>query len=358
MPSQNIGENHTVEVRKGEELDMAAVDVVLKKALSGLNGEASVTQYPSGASNLTYAIDYPERRLVLRRPPFGDKPKSGHDMHREYRVMTALKGHVPVPNTVYYTDDASIIGAEFYVMDRSEGPLIHNTIPKEWGWDEKDNRALCENFFQTLVDMHNVDYEAVGLGDFGKPEGYVTRQILGWNKRFGAAWTDDIEKFEDVQQWLVDNMPAKERGAAIIHGDYRIDNCILNEEDPKQIEAILDWEISALGDPMMDLGNTLAYWIQADDPAFMHLMIRQPSAAPGMMTRQEILDFYAEKTGADVSGFQFYYVYGIWRLAVIIQQIYARFYRGQNDNPRFKDYGQMTTALGQLARLKIKTGEL
>jgi len=162
-------------------------------------------------------------------------------MHREYRVMTALKGHVPVPNTVYYTDDASIIGAEFYVMERSEGPLIHNTIPKEWGWDEKGNRALCENFFQTLVDMHNVDYEAVGLGDFGKPEGYVTRQILGWNKRFGAAWTEDIEKFEDVQQWLVDNMPAKERGAATIYGDSRIDNCILNEKDPKQIEAILDW---------------------------------------------------------------------------------------------------------------------
>ena len=208
------------------------------------------------------------------------------------------------------------------------------------------------------MDLHSVDYEAVGLGDFGKPEGYVNRQITGWNRRFEAAWTDDIEKFEDVQRWLVENMPAKERGAAIIHGDYRIDNCILKASDPTQIEAILDWEISALGDPMMDLGNTLAYWIHADDPPFMQMMVRQPSGAPGMMTRQEILDFYAEKTGADVSGFQFYYVYGIWRLAVIIQQIYARFYRGQNDNPRFKDYGQMTSALGQLARLKIETGEL
>ncbi|WP_409434017.1 phosphotransferase family protein [Litorimonas sp. RW-G-Af-16] len=350
--------NPTVEVRKGEELDIAQVDAVLKQAVPGLSGMPTVHQYPSGASNLTYALDYPNRRLVLRRPPFGDKPKSGHDMHREYKVMTALLGHVPVPKTLYYTDDTAIIGAEFYVMDRSEGHLIHTDIPKEWEWTTTETRELCENFFQSLVDLHTTDYKAVGLGDFGKPEGYVGRQILGWNRRWEKSWTDDLEKFEDVQQWLVDNMPATERGAAIIHGDYRIDNCILRADDPTQIEAILDWEISALGDPMMDLGNTLAYWIQADDPDFMKLTVRQPCMAPGMMTRQEVLDFYADKTGADVSGFQFYYVYGIWRLAVIIQQIYARFYRGQNDNPRFKDYGQMTAALGNLARYKIKTGKL
>jgi len=351
-------ENSTVAVRKGEELDIVAVDAVLKAAVPGLSGTATVTQYPSGASNLTYALDYPERRMVLRRPPFGDKPKSGHDMHREYSVMTALKDHIPVPKTIYYTDDSSIIGAEFYVMDRSEGYLIHTEIPKDWGWDVQQNRQLCENFFQTLVDMHGTDYKAVGLGDFGKPEGYVSRQILGWNRRFGKAWTEDIEKFEDVQQWLVDNMPQRERGAAIIHGDYRIDNCILKRDNPTQIEAILDWEISALGDPMMDLGNTLAYWIQADDPDFMKMTVRQPSMAAGMMTRQDILNFYVERTGVDASGFQFYYIYGIWRLAVIIQQIYARFYRGQNDNQRFKGYGQMTNALGQLARYKIKTGAL
>jgi len=338
-------ENPTVDVRKGEELDIDAVDDVLKTAIPDLTGQAEVKQYASGASNLTYALDYPTRRMVLRRPPFGDKPKSGHDMHREYKVMSALWGHVPVPKTLYYTNNTSIIGAEFYVMDRSEGHLIHTDIPKEWNWTAKEGRKLCENFFQSLVDMHKVDYNA-------------GRQILGWNRRFGKAWTDDIEKFEDVQQWLIDNMPAAERGAAIIHGDYRIDNCILSKDDPTQIEALLDWEISALGDPMMDLGNTLAYWIEASDPDFMKMTVRQPSQAPGMMTRQEILDFYAAKTGIDVSGFQFYYVYGIWRLAVIIQQIYARYYRGQNDNPRFKSFGQMTAALGNLARYKIKTGTL
>ena len=352
-------ENAAVEVRKGDELDIGAVDAALKKNVSGLSGSPKVKQYPSGASNLTYALDYPDRSLVLRRPPTGTRPKSGHDMHREYRIMTELAPAFPaVPKTLYYTDDESIIGAEFYVMDRTEGHLIHNDIPKEWGWGETETRALCEEFLTKLVDLHSVDYKAIGLGDFGKPEGYVSRQILGWNRRYEKAWTDDVQKFDDVRDWLEANMPETERGAAVVHGDFRIDNCILNKDDPTKIEAILDWEISALGDPMMDLGNTLAYWIQADDPEFMHMMVRQPSRAPGMMSRQEILDFYAEKSGVDVSGFQFYYVYGIFRLAVIIQQIYYRFYHGQTDNARFKDYGQMVNALGELARQKIKTGKL
>ncbi len=352
-------ENPTVEVRKGEELDIAAVDVALKDSVSGLSGSPEVHQYASGASNLTYALDYPSRRLVLRRPPFGTIPKSGHDMHREYRIMTGLKPVYPcVPETLFYTDDKDIIGAEFYVMERAEGHLIHTHIPKEWEWDKAATRSLCEEFFSKLVDLHNVDYAAIGLSDFGRPDGYVERQIGGWNRRFEKAWTEDIDTFEDVRYWLDSKKPDREMGSAILHGDYRIDNCILQKDDPTKINAILDWEISALGDPLMDLGNTLSYWIQADDPPEMHAMVRQPSMAPGMMTRQEVLDFYAQKTGADVSNFQFYYVYGIWRLAVIIQQIYYRYYHGQTDNPRFKTYGQMANGLGNLARFKIKTGVL
>lgn len=352
-------QNKTVSVRKGEELNIAAVDAVLKAQIKGLEGTADVTQYPSGASNLTYALDYPNRQLVLRRPPFGTRPKSGHDMHREYRVMTALAPAFPtVPKTLYYTDDESVIGAEFYVMERSEGHLIHNDIPASWNWGAEETRALCENFITKLVELHAVDYKAVGLEDFGRPQGYVSRQILGWNRRYEKAWTDDVEKFEDVRDWLEANMPDGERGAAVVHGDFRIDNCILNQEDPTRIEAILDWEISALGDPLMDLGNTLAYWIQDDDPDFMQMMVRQPSKAKGMMTRQEFLEFYAEKSNADISGFQFYYVYGIFRLAVIIQQIYYRYYHGQTDDPRFKSYGHMVNALGKLARYKIKSETL
>ena len=350
--------NPAGEVRKGEELDIAAVDAALKAHIESLEGRPEVRQFSSGASNLTYALTYPNRSLVLRRPPFGTRPKSGHDMHREFRIMTALKPVFPsVPNTVFYTDDESITGAEFYVMDRVDGHMIV-TMPDEWGWKPSKTRELCENFFQKLVDLHKVDYAAIGLSDFGKPEGYVDRQIGGWNRRFEKAWTDDVQQFEDVRQWLEDNKPKKETGASILHGDFRIDNCILNMDDPTKINAILDWEISALGDPLMDLGNTLSYWIEADDPPLMQYMVRQPSNAPGMMTRQEILDFYTDQTGADVSNFQFYYVYGLWRLAVIIQQIYYRYYHGQTDNPRFKTMGEMTNALGELSRIKIASGTL
>ncbi len=351
--------NPTIAVRDGETLDVAAVDAAIKAALPELEGQPSLSQYPSGASNLTSALDYPTRRLILRRPPFGARPKSGHDMHREYRIMTELAPVFPaVPNTVLYSNDESIIGAEFYVMDRSEGHLIHKTIPKEWNWGAATTRRLCENFFQKLVELHQVDFKAAGLGDFGRPEGYVERQISGWNRRFEKALTDNVDRFEDVRDWLTANKPASELSHAILHGDFRIDNCILNLDDPTQIDAILDWEISALGDPLMDLGNTLAYWIEPNDPPAMHLLIRQPSAAPGMMTRREVVDFYAEKTGADVSNIQFYYVYGIFRLAVIIQQIYNRFHHGHTKDARFKDYYKMSNALGNLAREKIKTGQL
>ena len=353
------GGNPTIDIRAGEELDISAVDAVLKSEISSLSGTPILRQYPSGASNLTYALNYPKRSFVLRRPPFGKKPKSGHDMFREYRIMRDLKPvFSAVPDVLYYSDDESLIGAEFYVMEKVDGHIIHKTIPDDWTWGPRDIAALCETFFQKLIDLHQVDYAAAGLSDFGRPEGYVERQIMGWNKRFTQSWTDDVDKFDDVQQWLVDHMPVREMGTAILHGDYRIDNCILNREDPTQIDAVLDWEISALGDPLMDLGNTLAYWIEADDPDTMQMMIRQPSAAKGMMRRQEVVDLYAAQTGADVSNFQFYYIYGIWRLAVIIQQIYARYKGGYTQDARFKNYGMMTNGLGQLARYKIASGTL
>ena len=351
--------NPTIDIRTGEGLDVDAVDAALKNAIDGLIGTPKVRQYPSGASNLTYALEYDSRSLVLRRPPFGKKPKSGHDMFREYRIMRDLKPvFSAVPEVLFYTDDESVIGAEFYVMDKVEGHIIHKDIPSAWGWSEAQIRGLCETFFNKLIDLHQIDYKAAGLSDFGRPEGYVERQILGWNRRFAKSWTDDVEKFDDVQQWLVDHMPKAQTAISILHGDYRIDNCILNPSDPRQIDAVLDWEISALGDPLMDLGNTLSYWIEADDPAGMQMMVRQPSRAKGMMTRQEILDLYAQRTGADVSNFQFYYVYGIWRLAVIIQQIYARYKAGFTQDERFKSYGMMTNVLGQLARHKIATGRV
>jgi aminoglycoside phosphotransferase (APT) family kinase protein len=350
--------NPTIEVRDGEGLDMSVIDPLLKAAISGLSGEAKVTQYPSGASNLTYAVDYPDHKLVLRRPPFGKIPKGGHDMFREYRIMRDLKPVFgAVPPVLYYTADESHIGKEFYVMERVEGHILHR-IPKDWGWTDVENRQLCENFFSKLCDLHTLDVDAAGLSDFGKPDGYVERQIKGWNRRWNRVLTDDVPHYEDIQQWLEDKMPADSGKVGVLHGDYRIDNCILDPKDPTQISAIIDWEISALGDPLMDLGNTLAYWVQADDPPHMQLTVRQPCMNPGMMTRKEVLEFYAERTGFDVSDMTYYYVYGIWRLSVIIQQIYFRYVSGATQDQRFKNYGQMVMALAETAREKIRTGDV
>ena len=351
--------NPTIDVRDGEALDVGAVDAVLKAHVDGLFGEPTVKQYPSGNSNLTYAIDYPDRRLVLRRPPFGPLPKAGHNMFREYRIMRDLKPAFPqVPQTVFYTDDESIIGREFYVMDRVDGPLIHKAIPSKWDWSPDDTAQLGDNFIRALAVLHQLDWRALGLEDFGRPEGYVRRQIEGWNRRWDRALTDGITPFEDVQAWLVDNMPAESPHSAVLHGDYRIDNAILDPNDPRKIAALIDWEICAIGDPLMDLGNTLSYWIQADDPAPMHAMIRQPSAAPGMPTRAEFARRYGELTGHDTSDIHYYFVYGIWRLAVIIQQIHARYVRGQTRDERFATMNQSVEALGALARIKIEQGTL
>ncbi len=352
--------NKTVDVREGEELDAAIVDQVMKDHIEGLKGEPTVRQFAGGNSNLTYSIQYGDQKFVLRRPPFGTRPKSGHSMIREFRVMNALKPVFPaVPHTYFHmSDEDSPFDAEFYVMEQVHGRKLERDIPKEWGFGEEEGRKLCLSFFNKLIDLHNVDYKAIGLDDFGKPEGYVERQVLGWNRRYEKALTDDVENFEDVRKWLEDNMPPTEVGHAILHGDFRLDNVILAEENPFEIIAVLDWEISALGDPLMDLGNTLAYWSQPSDPEEMKMMRMQPCLEPGMMTREEICDLYAEKTGHDLSKFDYYHVYGVFRLAVILQQIYYRYYHGQSKNPAFAAFAGRTNMLGNYARQLIEASSI
>jgi len=344
--------NKTIDMRAGEELSSDVVDQFMRAHIDGLEGSAEIRQFPAGQSNLTYQLSYGERQFVLRRPPFGTKPKSGHSMIREYRVMNALKPVYPcVPETFFYQpDEDSPLGCEFYVMDKVQGIKLERDLPEGLDFSEAQVRQLGEVFFDRLIDLHNVDYKAIGLDDFGKPEGYVSRQILGWNGRFEKSKTDDVQDFQDVRTWLEENMPAGEVRHCIIHGDYRLDNVILNADNPLQIDAILDWEISALGDPLMDLGNTLAYWIEANDPPAIQALRMQPCAVPGMPTREEIVARYGEKTGIDVSGFGYYLVYGVFRLAVILQQIYYRYYHGQTKNPGFKHFGKQVDMLGNHAR--------
>lgn len=342
-----MDENPTIAVRSGEELDVTAVDAYLKKKLPGLNGEPTVRQFPSGASNLTYLLSYDNRQLVLRRPPFGTKAKGAHSMLREYRIMNGLKPVYPaVPSTPLYSDDESIIGAEFYVMDKVEGVLLKDKIPPQWGFGEAQNRQLCLSIIDKLIELHQVDYETIGLGDFGKPEGYIERQVKGWNTRYENALTSDVPALEQVRHWLEEKRPATESRHSILHGDFRIDNVMLKPDNPFEVAAVLDWEISALGDPLMDLGNTLAYWVQADDPPEMKSLVLQPSDAPGMLTRAQILDYYASKTGLGVDNFDFYQVYGYFRNTVIIQQIYYRYFHGQTSDKRFAFFGEAVKLMG------------
>nr|WP_314483179.1 phosphotransferase family protein [uncultured Pseudomonas sp.] len=341
--------DESTQVRSGEALDLAAIDRYLKAHIGGLAGEPSVSQFPGGASNLTYLVTYPGRELVLRRPPFGQKAKSAHDMGREFRILNQLNSGFPYcPKAYAYCTDTSLIGSEFYVMERVKGVILRSDIPPALNLDAGRTTALCKSFIDRLVDLHRVDYNACGLGDLGKPDGYVQRQIEGWTSRYDKAMTPDAPCWEQVKAWLRDKMPADHVTPAIVHNDYRFDNVILDADNPMRIIGVLDWEMATLGDPLMDLGNSLAYWIQADDPAPVQLMRRQPSNAPGMLTRRQFVDYYAERAGIDLDNFDYYYCYGLFRLAGIVQQIYYRYFHGQTQDKRFAQFIHMNRLLEQM----------
>lgn len=332
------------EVRKGEELDALKIDAWLKKQIENLSGTPIITQFPGGASNWTYRIQYDNEDLILRRPPAGTKAKSAHDMGREYRIQKALSGLYPVPEMLAFCEDESIIGAEFYLMKRINGIIPRANLPKTLKLSEKEVRQLCTNVIDQMIDLHQIDIKSTGLDALGKGEGYVKRQIDGWSKRFIQARTENVENFETVMQWLQDNLPAKEY-ISLIHNDFRMDNVILDPENPMKIIGVLDWEMATIGDPLMDLGNSMAYWVQADDDAFLQSVRRQPTNLPGMLTRKEVVEYCCNKTGIEIENWAFYEVYGMFRLAVIVQQIYYRFHHGQTNNPQFKDFWQMVNYL-------------
>lgn len=349
----------SIRPRAGEELDARQIDSYLKAHIHGLYGQPAISQFPGGASNLTYLIQYPDLELVLRRPPFGHKAKSAHDMGREFRILNQLQDVFPYcPKAYAHCIDNSLIGSEFYVMERVKGIILRADLPTELALTADSTRTLCKSFIDTLVELHQVDYHACGLGNLGKPEGYVQRQISGWSQRYEKALTPDAPHWLEVITWLNDKMPDDHPNPAIIHNDYRFDNVILQPNDPMHIIGVLDWELTTLGDPLMDLGNTLAYWIQADDPAPVQQLRRQPSNAPGMLTRQEFVDHYAERSGIKINNYDYYYTYGLFRLAGIVQQIYYRYYHGQTQDKRFASFVHMNTLLEQMSLKVIRRSSL
>ncbi|OUS28638.1 phosphotransferase family protein [Gammaproteobacteria bacterium 45_16_T64] len=335
-------------IRDGEELNNATINAYVKQQVSDIDGDLTITQFPGGASNLTYALSFPNKELILRRPPFGTIAKSAHDMGREYKVMDKLKPHYPyVPTMVSFCDDESIIGCDFYLMERLVGIIPRSEMPKALTLDESQTRELCTNVVDKFIELHQVDYVASDLADLGKGDGYVERQISGWSTRYRNAKTDNVPDFEGVMSWLNSNMPAQVK-VCIIHNDFRFDNVVLNPDNPTEVIGVLDWEMATLGDPLMDLGNSLAYWIQADDDPVLQMTRRQPTHLPGMMTRQEVVDYYCDKMGFQCDDFTFYRVYGLFRLAGIIQQIYYRFHHGQTKDKRFANFFMMVAHLEKL----------
>jgi len=351
--------DQSTQIRAGEELNASLIDPYLKTHIPGLSGVPEISQFPGGASNLTYLIRYPEQEFVLRRPPFGSKAKSAHDMGREYRILNQLSDGFPYcPKAYVHCTDDTLIGSEFYVMERVNGIILRSELPAELNFDTQQTTALCKNFIDKLVELHQVDYAACGLADLGKPEGYVERQISGWSDRYEKARTPDAPSWDSVRAWLNEKMPANHPISSIVHNDYRFDNVILDPANPMQIIGVLDWELTTIGDPLMDLGNTLAYWIEAGDPAPVQLMRRQPSHAPGMLTRREFVDYYAERSGIQIDNFDFYYTYGLFRLAGIVQQIYYRFFHGQTQDKRFAQFIHMNALLEHMSLQVIDKSSL
>lgn len=323
-------------VRPGEEIDAVRLAAWLEENLKQPVGPVEIEQFPGGHSNLTYLLRMGERELVLRRPPFGSKVKTAHDMGREFRVLSRLHAVYPkAPRALLHCDDPEVIGAPFYVMERVRGIVLrHQRPPAGLDLPPERMRTLSEALVDGLAELHAVDFRAAGLGDLGRPEGYVARQVEGWTARWQGSRTDDLPDVDRAAAWLAGNPPA-ERGAALIHNDYKYDNLVLHPEDPGHIVAVLDWEMATVGDPLMDLGTSLGYWMDPDDSPERLLLPAGPTTLPGNLNRAQVVERYAERSGLDVSNVLFYYVYGLFKIAVIAQQIYYRYKQGLTRDERF-----------------------
>lgn len=301
-------------------------------------GTPEITQYTGGASNWTYRLKYPEADLILRRPPAGTKAKSANDVAREYRLQRALAPHFPlVPPMRALCEDGDILGDDFYLMDRLEGIIPRKNLPRGVDLSPAQVRTLCENVLDTLIKLHQVDVDATGLAHLGAGAGYARRQIDGWSRRYRDARTWNVPKGRAIMGWLDRNLPA-EGALCLTHNDFRFDNVVLDPGDPTRVIGVLDWELATIGDPLMDLGNLLAYWVEPGDDRIAKATRRQPTTLAGMMTRDEVIAYYCAATGHSPAAITYYQVFGLFRLSAIAQQIYYRYHHGQTRNPAFRRF--------------------
>lgn len=351
-------EDRATAVRAGEELNLEALNAYLRAHFPDEPGPLDVKQFPSGHSNLTYSLSLGNRELVLRRPPFGSKVKSAHDMGREFRVLSKLHAAFgPAPEVVLYCDDVSVLGAPFYLMKPIHGVIMRRNLPEGLNFTEEIVQHLSESFVDNLARLHALDYHSVGLGDLGKPDGYLERQVRGWTERYHGSRTHEFPEVERIVSWMQSHMPSTS-GAALIHNDYKYDNLVLDPRDITKIIGVLDWEMCTIGDPLSDLGTALAYWINAGDPEPLQKILWGPTTRPGSMTRAQIVERYAEKTGRSVSHMDFYVTFARFKVAVIVQQIYYRYHQGLTKDERFAGMPVVVEALLRASLHCAETGAI
>lgn len=347
------------EVRKGEDLPAVKLKQFLQEnqLIGSIESELFVKQFTHGYSNLTYLLSIEDKEYVLRKPPIG-AIKRGHDMSREFKVQSAVqKEFSKVPKMFAYTDDAAVLGSEFYIMEKVEGIILNFKEAKKRDIPANDYKTIANAWLDTFTELHQLDYDAIGLTNLGKPEGYVERQVTNWGKQYLKAATKDVPSAEKVMQWMQENQP-KNYQHCLIHNDYKYDNVVFKDNSWKEITAVLDWEMATLGDPLMDLGTSLGYWTLASDHDFVKQGIPSPTIFEGNPMRSEIVASYAKKSGRDIHNMVFYYAFGLFKIAVIAQQIYYRYSKGLTSDPRFANLDKAAELCCNLALKSIKTNSI
>jgi aminoglycoside phosphotransferase (APT) family kinase protein len=338
-------------VREGEEINNPQFLSFLKERLADYPGKIKILQFPGGYSNLTYLIKKGSSEFVLRKPPLGANIKSAHDMGREFKVLSLLqRSYDKIPAPICFYEENDLLGAPFYMMERVKGLILRNKVPNGLSMTNDSFRKLSENTIDNLAKLHQIDIQATGLSDLGKPEGYVQRQVEGWIKRYFNAETDVIKAMNETAIWMQANIPP-DATPTLIHNDYKYDNLVLDPES-LEIKALLDWEMATVGDPLMDLGTSLGYWAeQNDSPALKSFGL---TGHEGNLNRQELVERYAKTSGRKAEHIVFYYVFGCFKIAVIAQQIYARFKKGLSRDPRFGGLIYVTNACAENAANAIR----
>ncbi len=339
-------ERDSAPLRPGEELDQVALGDYLRGRIDGAECGVQLEQFPGGHSNLTYLVHAGTFEYVLRRAPLGPVAPKAHDMAREYRLLAKVHPLFPAAPDVYLLcEDCSVIGSVFFLMQRRRGIILRDRVPDALQAEPDLGVRVSPAFLDCLVDLHAIDIERHGLAALGRPEGFIERQVAGWSDRWNRSKTEELPEMADVMRWLADSIP--ESGpATLVHNDYKLDNVMLDAANPGRVEAVLDWEMATVGDPLADLGLTLCYWTLGSASAGERAGI---SADAGWYTRDELVERYGERTGRDVSRIRYYEVLGVFKLAVILQQIYYRYVRGQTRDDRFRTFGDRVRRLAETA---------